>query len=176
MITIQSQYKIYLPAFGLSILFGVGFSQEFNPDGYGEDYFHTNQELTNVGKAGMVLGFTSIGIALIYALVRIVIDQLETHKRYDKQLFDARARMLELGLNVEEIDKEYERSLRKQQKAKKGLLKHQFDSEEEEMAQSHGSETVKISDASLGASQNNKVQDEKKGRRGKNSQALTSFN
>ncbi|CDW80259.1 UNKNOWN [Stylonychia lemnae] len=88
-------------------------AQEVVMNGYGPDHFHSNQELTEVGLAGMIMGFTTIGVIMIYAVIRILVDQFETHKKYDKQLVDAIARMSELGLNIEEIDKEYENSLNK---------------------------------------------------------------
>jgi hypothetical protein len=73
-------------------------------DSYSDSHWHENQEITDVGIAGMVLGFTSLFGCLIYAIVTITKDAMNTHRVYDKQLYEARERMKVLGLNLDKVD------------------------------------------------------------------------
>eukprot|EP00347_Sterkiella_histriomuscorum_P011638 403371685 len=92
---------------------------------YGSMSYHENQELTGVGLAGMILGFISLGVLMIYALTTITMDQIRTHKLYNAQLVDALAQIQKLGMSQQEVDQQYE--LANSKKKGKGEKEEQAD-------------------------------------------------
>ncbi|CDW81176.1 UNKNOWN [Stylonychia lemnae] len=122
------------------------FAAEFVPVGYSNDESHSSQTLTDVGVAGMVLGFTTLGVLLIYALIMMVKDHVDTHKKYNSQLFNAINTMRTLGLNIQQVDQQYEKSLKNknqhQQKDEK-----ENDKEEEPVEELDGSANGKTNRA-----------------------------
>ena len=42
------------------------------------------------GTAGLIIGFASLAVFLIYAMVRIVLDEMKRHKKYSHDLAEAK--------------------------------------------------------------------------------------
>ena len=72
---------------------------DYTATGYSDVIYHSNQELTDVGIAGMVLGFVSLFGLMTFGLIKITMDQINNHKTYDAMLADARNKIQRLGMN-----------------------------------------------------------------------------
>ena len=70
--------------------------------------YHEVPEFNTNAKAGLGAGFAVFSVAFIFALVTIVIEEVEKHKEYDAKAIAAHKRMNELEVNVAEADAEYD--------------------------------------------------------------------
>jgi hypothetical protein len=75
---------------------------------FGDTKFHEFPTMNLEARAGLGTGFAIFSALFIFALIRIIIDEVERHKDINKKLIEARARMGELNMNIENIDSQYE--------------------------------------------------------------------
>ena len=65
--------------------------------------------LDGVGLAGMIAGFTVLGLLLPFSLIWLIRDQIRIHQDYNNKLMIAENILTsDLGLNMGEVDQEYE--------------------------------------------------------------------
>ena len=55
----------------------------------------------------MITGYTIFGIALLFALIITVYDQIITHMKYNNQIYDAINKMRALNIDIKSVDDEY---------------------------------------------------------------------
>ena len=82
--------------------------------------YHPYAEVDEMSIAGMVLGFTVIGIGCIMGVALIIYDQTLIHKDYDKKLADAINQINGMGLDLTEIDKKFWAFIKRQKTVKIG--------------------------------------------------------
>ena len=71
---------------------------------------HTLHEIPTMNlkaEAGLGTGFAIFSALFIFALIRILIDEIQRHKEMTQKLIDSRNKMNELGMNIENIDQQY---------------------------------------------------------------------
>ena len=78
---------------------------------YGSPNFHGTPEMDNVAIGGIAAGYAVFGSLMIFAWVRIWVDEFERHKGYNKDLKDDLTEMTRLGCDIAKIEAEYERML-----------------------------------------------------------------
>lgn len=81
--------------------------------------YHEMQELNENTIPGIVLGYILLAALLITAWTLTLVDQTRLHANLNKLLIQDRARMHELGMDVNEIDRRYEELQRKKKSNKK---------------------------------------------------------
>ena len=79
---------------------------------FGSREFHEIPHLGEVTTAGLITGYIIFGVILIFSVILVVRDMIVRHKDYLTKLEGARKRMLELGISVEQADKEFELVMR----------------------------------------------------------------
>jgi len=70
--------------------------------------FHGFPGLNTKAAAGLGTGFGILGCLMIFACAMIVLEELNKHKDQNNKIRAAHDRMRELGLNLSEIDAEYD--------------------------------------------------------------------
>ena len=75
---------------------------------FGSPDYHVFPELNSASTTGLVLGWTLYTIVLVIAAVITFTATWQRNTEYTKNLEEARARMRELEINIEEADKEFE--------------------------------------------------------------------
>src|SRR4051812_48362531 len=71
---------------------------------FGSANFHHTPELDNVAIGGIAAGYAVFGSLLLFAWVRIWVDEFERHKGYNKELKDDLTEMRRLGCDIAKID------------------------------------------------------------------------
>lgn len=75
---------------------------------FGPHTYHEVPTMNTKAKAGLGTGFAVFGVLFIFALVRVFIEEVERHKDINQKLIEARNRMTELELDLNEVDTAYE--------------------------------------------------------------------
>lgn len=83
---------------------------------FGSSSFHHTPEFDNVAKGGIAAGYFVFGIFLIFAWVRIWVDEGQRHSQHNKDLRDDISEMRRLGCDIPRIDAEYEALFKKKKK------------------------------------------------------------
>ena len=65
-------------------------------------------ELNDESTAGLVVGWTLYSIVLVISAIIIFVATWKRNTEYTEDLEVARKRMRELGINIEEVDREFE--------------------------------------------------------------------
>ena len=95
----------------LAVLFGLAAAETewyVQTKTFGSPDFHVFPELNGSSTTGLVLGWTCFGIVLVISAVITFVATWKRNVEYTKDLAAARQRMEDLGLNLEEVDKEFE--------------------------------------------------------------------
>lgn len=77
-------------------------------DEFGSREFHEVPNLGEVATAGLIVGYIIFGFVIIVSMILIIRDMVVRHQEYLRKINDARKRMRELGISVEEADREFE--------------------------------------------------------------------
>ena len=70
--------------------------------------FHQNNVLDRYSRGGLIAGWILYGVIVVVSFVFVFKATLERSKEYDQNLVDARTQMRNLGINVEEADREFD--------------------------------------------------------------------
>ena len=74
---------------------------------FGSYNFHIVPMVTPPQIAGIVLGWMLVGGIMAFGLTLIVIDIVHRGKEMDNKLADAKLKMIDLGINIDVVDREY---------------------------------------------------------------------
>ena len=88
---------------------------------FGSPNFHTTPEMDNVAIGGIAAGYAVFGSLLLFAWIRIWIDEFERHRDYNRDLKEDITEMRRLGCDIAKIDAEYERMISKKGKHEEGM-------------------------------------------------------
>ena len=103
---------LYLTA--AALLLSLASAEEFfvQTKTFATTHYHTRPDSNEVIVAGLVTGWTIYGIAIVLSGVLIVTDMVKRNNLYNSNLASAIKRMNELGIDINEANKEYERRLK----------------------------------------------------------------
>ena len=76
---------------------------------FGSYEFHEDPTLDDVTTAGLVVGWVLFGVTVIVSGILIIKDTCDRHSEYKSKVASAQSRMRELGLSVEDADREFEK-------------------------------------------------------------------
>lgn len=74
---------------------------------FGTDDYHTTPEKDGVYIGGMVAGFVLFGTLMIYAIIRIWIDEVQRHILYNKEIKADLSELNSLGCDIRKINDEF---------------------------------------------------------------------
>ena len=76
---------------------------------FGTSNYHITPEFDNVAKGGIASGFFVFGSLMLFAWVRIWVDEYQRQSEYNKNLRDDLAEMRRLDIDIAKVDEEYNR-------------------------------------------------------------------
>ena len=94
----------------LAVMFGLAHAEEWyvQTKTFGSPNFHEFTELNAASTTGLILGWICYGLVLLISAVITFVATYNRNIEYNKNLEDARARMRDLKMNLEEVDREFE--------------------------------------------------------------------
>ena len=94
--------------------------------------YHDEPVLDRRTLPGLVIGYVVLAVFLTIAISTIIYDQLRLHRLLMKNLHDDRTKMTELGMNIEDVDRQYQEKY-EPKKVKKNVA-HAEEQQEEKWA------------------------------------------
>ncbi len=70
--------------------------------------FHEFNTLDQYSRGGLIAGWIIYGIAVVFSFVMVAHATFARTNEYDKNLVEARSVMRRLGINVDEVDREFD--------------------------------------------------------------------
>ena len=91
----------------------LGYAQAFEEfyvqtETFAPSSFHEYNTLDSYSRGGLIAGWILYGIAVVVSFVLVFKSTLDRSNEYDKNLEDAKAQMRKLGINVDEVDREFD--------------------------------------------------------------------
>jgi hypothetical protein len=108
--------KSFSTIISLAVLLLLGLTQAAETKIYGSTHtrtfgshkYHGFPGLNTKASAGLGTGFAILGILMIFACVKIILEEVFKHKDQSQKMIHAHQKMRDLGLNIQEIDAEYD--------------------------------------------------------------------
>ena len=75
---------------------------------FGSPNFHEDVVLNNYSRGGLIAGWILYGIIVIVSFVLVFKATLDRSKEYEQNLRTAKSEMSRLGININEVDREFD--------------------------------------------------------------------
>ena len=96
----------------LAAMLFLGFAQaddEFvQTEVFGTTKYHEFNTLDQHSRGGLIAGWVIYGIVVVFSFIMVAHATFARTKEYDQNLTDARNVMRNLGINVDEVDREFD--------------------------------------------------------------------
>ena len=90
--------------------FAQASSEEFyvQTETFSTSSFHEFNTLDRYSRGGLIAGWILYGIMVVVSFVLVFKSTLDRSKEYDQDLEDAKRQMRNLGISVDEVDREFD--------------------------------------------------------------------